>query len=74
MKKYPVDDEVRLAYADSLILKKSGALKKTTVKVAISGSKEWRSSPMVSFNQFEMQRLGIGGMAPRAMERFLREN
>lgn len=72
--KYPVDDEARLAHADFLILKKSGALKKTTVKVAISGSKEWRSSPMVSFNQFEMQRLGIGGMAPRAMEKFLREN
>lgn len=74
LKKYPVDDETRLASGELTILRESGTLKKTILKVAICGSKEWRSSPMVSFNQFEMQSLGIGGMAPRAMETFLRES
>lgn len=74
LKKFPIEDDVRLASAELLVLKHSGALKKTTQKVAISGSEGWRSSPMVSFNQFEMQRIGIAGMSTRAMEKFLREN
>jgi hypothetical protein len=62
-----------LSGAELLVLKHSGVIKKATEKVSIFGSKGWRSQPMVSFNQSEMQRLGVAGMSIRSMEKFLQE-
>jgi len=74
LQKYPAEDDVRMVAPELLVLKASGLFKKATVKVVIQGSDNWRSYPMVSFNQAEMQRIGIGGMAPRMMEKFLQES
>ena len=73
LRKFPVDPNARLSGAELLVLKHSGVIKKATEKVSIFGSKGWRSQPMVSFNQSEMQRLGVAGMSIRSMEKFLQE-
>lgn len=71
IEKYQSDE--RLFAPELSVLKTASLFKKSKPKVAIYGQENWRSCPLVSFNQAEMQRIGAQGTSLQLMEKFLRE-
>lgn len=68
-----VDSNARLVAPEYDILRACEGIKQQPT-ISVFGDGDWRSSPLVSFSQVEMQRVGAQGNTVQQMEKFLRES
>lgn len=73
LQKYEANPDERLLAPELDVFRACKGFKKAKPKVAVYGQDNWRSFPLVSFSQAEMQRIGSHGTSLQLMEKFLRE-
>jgi hypothetical protein len=74
MRKHQFDSENRLLDPELFFLSQVAPELEQSAKMSVCGQENWRSAPLVTFSQPEMQRIGHRGTSVLLMEKFLRES